>query len=99
MAKLLDTLWEYRGLDITLSELAEEAGIHYTTLMKLLPILEELDMVRMTRQVGNAKLYQINKNDEMVQKLVTFLNSLNVRACEIEATKQERSKKLEIVVR
>ncbi|MCX9013280.1 MAG: winged helix-turn-helix domain-containing protein [Candidatus Methanoperedens sp.] len=88
-AKILDVLWEYQDIDITITDIADEAGIHYTTLMKALPLLEELGMVTMTRQVGNAKLYQINSDDEMVKKLVKFQNALNIRLAEIEVARQE----------
>ncbi len=87
-ARILDVLWEYQDIDLTLTDIADEAGIHYTTLMKALPVLEELGMVTMTRQVGNAKLYQINKEDIVVKRLVKFLNVLNICIAEIEAAKQ-----------
>lgn len=88
-AKILDVLWEYQYIDLTLTDIADEAGIHYTTLMKVLPVLEELEIVTMTRQVGNAKLYQINRDDIVVKRLVKFLNALNIRFAEREAAKQE----------
>ncbi|MCZ7381314.1 MAG: hypothetical protein O8C64_07060 [Candidatus Methanoperedens sp.] len=87
-AKILDVLWEYQDIDLTLTDIADEAGIHYTTLMKALPLLEELSLVTMTRQVGNAKLYQINKDDIVVKRLIKFLNELNLRLAEREAAKQ-----------
>jgi len=88
-AKILDVLWEYQDMDLTLTDISDEACIHYTTLMKALPLLEELNLVTMTRQVGNAKLYQINKDDIAVKKLIKFLNELNLRLAELEAAKQE----------
>lgn len=88
-ARILDVLWEYQDIDLTLTDIADEAGIHYTTLMKALPVLEELGMVTMTRQVGSAKLYQINKEELLVKRLVKFLNALNIRLAEYEAAKQE----------
>ncbi len=87
-AKILDVLWEYQDMDLTLTDIVDEAGIHYTTLMKALPLLEELNMVTMTRQVGNAKLYQINKDDIVVKRLIKFLNELNIRLAEREASRQ-----------
>jgi len=91
-AKILDVLWEYQDIDITLTDIADEAGIHYTTLMKTLPVLEELDLVTMTRQIGNAKLYQINKDDSVVDRLVMLLNALNLRLAEREAFRQTEKK-------
>lgn len=46
----MDVLWEYQDIDLTLTDIADEAGIHYTTLMKALPLLEELEMVTMMRR-------------------------------------------------
>jgi DNA-binding transcriptional ArsR family regulator len=88
-AKILDTLWEYQDIDLTLTDISDEAGIHYTTLMKALPELEKYGLVIMTRQVGNAKLYQINKDDVVVKKLIKFLNSLNIRFAEQEVISQK----------
>ena len=87
-AKILDVLWEYQDIDLTLTDISDEAGIHYTTLMKALPELEKLGLVTMTRQVGNAKLYQINRDDVVVKRLVKFLNSLNIRFAEKEVVQQ-----------
>lgn len=87
-AKILDVLWEYQDIDLTLTDIADEAGIHYTTLMKALPLLEELKMVTMTRQVGNAKLYQINKDDIVVKRLIKSLNELNIRLAKREVSRQ-----------
>ena len=78
-AKIIDVLWENQKTDLTLTEIANKAGIHYTSLMKALPLLERLGMVIMTRQVGNAKLYKINKGDVMVKRLIKVLDELNVR--------------------
>ncbi len=88
-AKILDVLWEYQDIDLTLTDIADEAEINYTTLMKALPLLEELGMVTMMQQVGNAKLYQINKDDIVIKRLIKFLNELNLRLAEREAAKQE----------
>ncbi|MBU4373536.1 MAG: hypothetical protein KKD69_09270 [Euryarchaeota archaeon] len=38
--------------------------------------------------IGNAKLYQINKDDIVVKRLIKFLNELNLRLAEREAAKQ-----------
>jgi DNA-binding transcriptional ArsR family regulator len=78
-AKIIDVLWENQKTDLTLTEIANKAGIHYTSLMKALPLLERLGMVTMTRRVGNAKLYKINKGDSMVKRLIKLLDELNAR--------------------
>ena len=88
-ARIIDILWENQGTDLTLTDIAKNAGIHYTTLMKALPLLERLGMVKMTRRVGNAKLYRINKDDAMVKRLIKLMNELNARLAERKPVKQE----------
>lgn len=88
-ARIIDILWENQGTDLTLTDISKKAGIHYTTLMKALPLLERLGMVKMTRRVGNAKLYRINKDDAMVKRLIKLMNELNARLAERKPVKQE----------
>lgn len=90
-ARIIDILWENQGTDLTLTDISKKAGIHYTTLMKALPLLERLGMVKMTRRVGNAKLYRINKDDAMVKRLIKLMNELNTRLAERKPVKQEVS--------
>lgn len=88
-AKVLDVMWEYQDLEISLTDIAEEAGIHYTTLMELLLVLENTGIIRMVRRVGNAKMYQIDKNSEVAERLVAFLNAFNIRIAERAASDQK----------
>ncbi len=87
-AKIIDVLWENQKTDLTLTEIANKAGIHYTSLLKALPLLERLGMVTMTRQVGNARLYKINKGDAMVKRLIKLLDELNARLAERKPVKK-----------
>jgi hypothetical protein len=43
----------------------------------------------MTQHVGNAKLYQLNRDDIVVKRPVKFLNSLNIRFAEHEIVQQK----------
>lgn len=88
-AKVLDVMWEYQDLEISLTDIADEAGIHYTTLMELLPVLENTGVIRMVRRVGNAKMYQIDKDSEVAKRLVAFLNAVNIRIAERAASEQK----------
>lgn len=81
VARIIDILWEYQDLDLMQSEITEEADVHYTTLIKTLQTLERLNIVKIT----NEKLYKLNKDDELVKKLISFLNLLNIRFAEIES--------------
>jgi DNA-binding IscR family transcriptional regulator len=78
VAKILDILWEYQDIDITLNDISDETGVDCAILMKTLPELEKMGFVK-TRQAGSVKEYQINKDDLVTKKLIDFLNSLNTR--------------------
>jgi hypothetical protein len=55
--KIIDVLQEYQNTDLTLTGIANKAGVRYTIRLKALPLLEMPGMVTMTQRVGNAWLY------------------------------------------
>jgi len=59
-ARVLDVLILNRGYDLSMKELAENAGISPKTLWKVMPKLEEMNLIRHTRKVGNAKMVTLN---------------------------------------
>lgn len=61
IARVLDVLILHRGYDLSLKELAENAGISAKTLWKIMPKLEEINLIKHTRKVGNAKMITLNK--------------------------------------
>jgi len=70
--RLFDFLTTYDDFDYSLSEIAQLSGIHYNTLRKLWPRLEASGIVKKTRKVGKATLYQLNKENLIAQKLNDF---------------------------
>lgn len=55
------------------ADIARNAGIHYTSLMKLWPKLEEFELVKPGKSVAKIQLYRINKKS----KLLRFFNAFS----------------------
>ena len=89
--RIMDVLWEYQDMDVTLSDISEETGVPYAKLVNIFSILEELNILK-TLEPG--EFYKINKEDEMVKRLLSFVEALNIRFCEIEAVNQREKKEI-----
>lgn len=60
IARVLDVLILHRRYDLSMKELAKNAGISPKTLWKVMPRLEEMNLIKHTRKVGNAKMVTLN---------------------------------------
>jgi len=69
MAKILDFLILFRNYDYSKTDIAKNSGVNFRTVLRLLPILEEKQIVKKTRLVGQAKMYQINIESPLARAL------------------------------
>ena len=73
-------LWDFlitgREFDYTLTDLAENAGISWSTLHRIMPNFEKNKVVVQTREIGRAKFYKLNQANEEVKKLIVLYDSL-----------------------
>lgn len=74
--KVLEFLIEGRELDYSISNIAEGAGIGRTTLFRVWKDLVKLNIIKPTREIGNAKLYKLNIENHFVKKMVELFDSL-----------------------
>jgi len=74
--RLLEFLITGREFDYSLTDMAENAGIGWSTLHRILPRLEKQGIVVKTREIGRAKLYKLNQKNEEVKKLIGLYNGL-----------------------
>ena len=74
--KVLEFLIEGRELDYSISDIAEGAGIGRTTLFRIWDDFVELEIVKHTRDIGNAKLYKLNIANPFVKKMVDVFDTL-----------------------
>ena len=56
--------------DFSKAEIVRGAGISRATLLKIWRILEDFEIVVETRRIGRAKMYKLNKENPIVQKLI-----------------------------
>ncbi len=74
--RLLEFLITGREFDFTLTDLAENAGISWTTLHRIFPVFEKREIVIKTREIGRAKLYKLNQKNNEVKKLILLYDSI-----------------------
>lgn len=90
LIKVLDFLIYSRDFDYPLTEIAENSDVNYQTLKKIWKQLEENKFVVKTRRIGNAEMYKINEDNEIIKRLI----SLNKFICEKFAEKINKEKVL-----
>jgi len=74
--KVLEFLIEGRELDYSITDIAEGAGIGRTTLFRIWEDLVKLEIVKHSRNIGNAKLYKLNLSNPFVKKMVETFDTL-----------------------
>ena len=90
--KVLDFLIEGRDLDYSLTDIAENSNIGWTTLHRIWNNLEILSIVHHTRIIGKAKLYKLNQELPVVKQLIKLYDVLLLQEA------QQRFKKKELIV-
>lgn len=83
--RVLDFLLTFDEFDYSLTEIAENAKVSYSTLMLFFFKLEKNNIVKCTRKVGKSKMFMINKENPVVQDLIKL---------HWQIAKQEMHKKL-----
>ena len=89
LIKVLDFLMTYREFDYSLTDIAKESGVGWTTINSFFSKLIEKGMVKETRQVGRAKLYKLNTENPIVQKLIEINNLVTSKSIDEEMKRQE----------
>ena len=64
--RVLDFLVTHRRYDYSMTDISINAGVGYTTLKSFWKELINKDIVKQTRTVGKAKMYQLNRNNPTV---------------------------------
>ena len=74
--RVLDFLIEGRGLDYSLTDIAENSNIGWTTLHRIWDRLLKSEMVKPTREIGSAKLFKLNEENKAVKQLIRLYDTL-----------------------
>lgn len=74
--RVLEFLIEGRGLDYSLTDITKNAHVSWSTLHRIWSNLEMMNMVKRTRDVGNARLYKINEANPSVKQLIGLYDTI-----------------------
>lgn len=80
--RILQYLIEGRHFDYTLTDLAKNSGVSWATLYAAFPNLLKYGIVKKVREVGRAKLYKINKENEIAKyfiQLYDYISESNLK--------------------
>ena len=96
-ARVLNFLIKGRGLDYSMSDIARNSNIGWTTLNTIWNDFMKLSIVKHTRIVGKAKLYTLNISNPIIKILVDLYKQSLLQETEKHFTKkQEKNVKHEI---
>ena len=90
--KVLDYLISGFGFDYSMTEIAEGSHVGWTSFTRAWKELERKRVVVYTREIGRAKLYKLNTEDQTVQKLI----KLHWEIIKAETDKMLGKKKIEV---
>ena len=92
--RVLDFLIEGRGLDYSLTDIAENANVGWMTLHRMWDTLLRLNIVVPTREIGRAKLFKLNQENPAVENLIKLYDTLLYLE-----TEKYFTKKVEAIIR
>ena len=76
LIRILNFLLIFREYDYSLTSIAKESDVAWSTLCLLWPTLEKNKIVVHTRNVGRAKMYKLNSANTTVRELIKFADRL-----------------------
>jgi len=75
--KVLDFFMDNEGFDYSKTEVMEGTDLSRATLFNVWPKLEALELLIVTRTVGRAKMYKLNKKNPVVKKLIELDDAIS----------------------
>lgn len=76
LIRVLNHLLIFREFDYSLTDIAKNSDVAWSTLNLIWPKLERPGIVVNTRRVGKAKMYKLNPSNAYVRNLIVFADSL-----------------------
>jgi len=70
VVKVIDFLIDNQEFDYSLTDIAKNAEVGWTTLHQFWSRLVKLGVVKKTRKIGRAELYKLNIENALVKKLL-----------------------------
>ena len=90
--RILNYLIKYRGLDYSMSDIARNSNVGWATLSRLWQEFVKYKIVVPTREIGKAKLFKLNEENEAVKELIGTYRKLLLQETENYFTKKVKVK-------
>ena len=87
--RVLDYLLTERDLDISITDMAKNAGIGRATLYRIWDDIIKNNIIQPTRTIGKAKLYTLNKDNPVIKKLIEIDDFLIMQELKKRTEKQK----------
>ena len=104
----INRLWEFiidgRGVfDYSMTEISETAGIAWNTLKELFPYFIDREIVRETRKVGRATMYELDENHPEAKFMIGLHKAISMvfvhgESFDISITKKDSPDNIEFEV-
>ena len=72
MLRVMDFLIVNEDFDYSMTDIASQSGVGYSTLKLFWKKIEESKIVKQTRVVGKAKMYRLNFDNSIIKKFRDF---------------------------
>ncbi|MBS3092342.1 hypothetical protein J4466_02885 [Candidatus Pacearchaeota archaeon] len=94
VSRILDFLIIGRDFDYSLSDIARNSGVSWTTLYRVWPQLVENKIIIPTRVIGKAKLFRLNSQNEVVRNLVILYKTILKAETNISSRKLKKMERI-----
>ena len=89
IVKVIDFFLDNREFDYSMTDIAKNSDIGWSTLHGFWNDLVKLEIVRKTRKIGRAKLYKLNLKNPLVKKLIDLDMTISKKLMKEELQKQK----------
>lgn len=86
---MIDFFLDNREFDYSLTDIAKNSDIGWSTLHQFWKNLVAMEVVVKTRRIGRAELYKLNLNGPLVKRLVEIDNIVSRKFIDNELKKQK----------
>ena len=87
--RILNYLLDFPTSDFTKKEIIQALGMSKQTFYKYFDNLKETGMIKVSRAIGKAKLYKIDKANPMIKTITEFERKLSMQIAEQEEAKTQ----------
>lgn len=87
--KILNYLLDFPTNDFTKKEMIQALGMSKQTFYKYFENLEETGMIKVSRAIGKAKLYKVDRSSPMIKTITEFERKLSMQIAEQEEAKKK----------